>query len=163
MTTFLALSGFGAVLRATTHHHGLAGVTFALGGLAIAGALALVVRRLMHIARSASVLRRSAFVSSVVAILGCAIFVVLFRVGRDGLAEHTPAAIVDGLACAIAVAALSRQTFARVTWLALGGLPLALGLVALGWALLSRDPALLEAIRAHAPLFAPMAALARSG
>ena len=53
MATFLALASLGAFLRATTHHHGLAGVTFAIGGLAVGGALALVVRRLMQMARGA--------------------------------------------------------------------------------------------------------------
>jgi hypothetical protein len=163
MTTFLALSTFGALLRATTHHHGLAGVTFAIGGVAIGGALALVVRRLLHIARSAPLLGRSALASSLTAVLVCTIFVVIVRVGQSGVAERAPGTIVDGLAFAIAAAALSRQTFARVPWLAVTGLPLALGLLALGWALVSREPALLEAIRTHAPLFAPMAALARTG
>ena len=54
MTTFLALAAWGALLRATTHHHGLAGVTFALGGLAIAAVLALLVRRMMQMARAAA-------------------------------------------------------------------------------------------------------------
>jgi hypothetical protein len=165
MTTFLALAAFGALLRATTHHHGLAGVTFALGGLAIGAALALVARRLMHMARAAEPLGRSALVSSLFAVLVCTIFVVVVRVARarEGSADLAPAAVVDALAFVIAAGALSRRTFARVTWLAVGGLPLSLGILALGWALLSREPALLDAIRAHAPLFAPMAALARVG
>jgi hypothetical protein len=150
-------------LRATTHHHGLAGVTFAIGGLVIALALALVSRRLRQLALATSLLGRSALVSSSTAVLACTVFVVLFRVARGGAAERAPSAIVDGLACVIAVSALSRQTFARVTWLAVAGVPLSLGLAALGWALVQREPALLEAIRAHAPLFAPMAALARAG
>jgi hypothetical protein len=37
------------------------------------------------------------------------------------------------------------------TWLGRAGLPLAMGVLGLGLALLSRDPALVDAIRAHAP------------
>ncbi len=59
---------------------------------------------------------------------------------------------------------LSREPFARAAWLSLAGFPLALGVLALGWALLGREPALVESIQAHAPLFARaairMAALA---
>jgi hypothetical protein len=166
MTTFLALAAFGAFLRATTHHHGLAGVTFALGGLTIGGVIAVVARRLMHIARAADPLGRAALASCVIAVLVCTLFVVVVRVARTedaaGLAL-SPSALVDALAFVIAAGALSRRTFAQVTWLAVAGLPLCLGVLALGWALLSREPALFEAIRAHAPLFAPMAALARAG
>lgn len=160
MTTFLALAAFGAVLRATTHHHGLAGVTFALGGLAIGAALALVTRRLMQMARGADPWGRAALLTGVVGTLLCAIVVVVIRVAHAGGTEPLSGMLVDALAFVIAAGALSRQTFARVTWLALGGPPLALGLLALGWALLARDPALFEAIRLSAPLFARIAAFA---
>jgi choline-sulfatase len=159
MMSFLALAAFGAVLRATTHHHGLAGVTFAIGGLLIGGALALVVRRLLQMARAADPWGRSALVVCVMALLICALLVVVFRVARAGGAEVPSAALVDTLAFVIAAGALSRQTFARITWLAVAGLPVAAGVLGLGWALLARDPALVEAIGAHAPLFAPMARL----
>ncbi len=56
MTTFLALAAYGALLRATTHHHGLAGVTFALGGLTLGEPSRSSRRRLMQMApRSRSV------------------------------------------------------------------------------------------------------------
>jgi hypothetical protein len=162
MTTFLALAAYGALLRATTHHHGLAGVTFALGGLAIGGALALVVRRIMHLARAADPFARSALVSIIIAVLVCTIFVVVVRVARAGAAEVPSASLVDAVAFVIAAGALSRQTFARITSLAVVGFPLALGVLGLGWELLSHDPGLLDAIRAHAPLFARIAELARA-
>ena len=160
MTTFLALAALGALLRATTHHHGLAGVAFAFGGLVVGGGLALVARRLMEMARGADPWGRAALVTSIAAALLCAIVGVVFRVARAGGTDLASSSLVDVLAFVVAAAALSRQTFARVTWLALGGPPLAAGMFGLGWALLGRDPALLEAIRLYAPLFARIAAFA---
>lgn len=161
MTTFLALAAFGALLRATTHHHGLAGVTFAFGGLAIGASLALVTRRLMQMARGADPWGRAALLGGVIAALLVAILVVIVRVAHAaGGEELLSDTLVDALAFVIAAAALSRQAFARVTWLAILGPPLAIGLLVLGWALLARDPALVEAIRVSAPLFARIAAIA---
>jgi choline-sulfatase len=157
MTTFLVLAGVGALLRATTHHHGLAGVTFAIGGLGIGGALALFARRLVAIARAADPWGRAAIVTTVVGALLCALLVVVVRVARAGGTELRSASLVDLLAFAIAAGALSRQTFARIAGLAIGGFPLALGVLALGWALLYREPALVEAIRNEAPVFAHVA------
>jgi len=153
IATFLALSSYGALLRATTHHHGLAGVTFAIGGLGIGALLALVVRRLAQMARDADPWGRTGLVVCIMGALVCALFIVVVRVARSGGAEVPPVLLVDGLAFLTAAAALSHQAFARVAWLTVSGFPLALGVLALGWALLSREPALLDAIRAHAPLF----------
>jgi choline-sulfatase len=157
MTTFLALAAYGALLRATTHHHGLAGVTFALGGLTLGGALALVTRRLMQMARGADPWGRAALVTTTIGALLCALLVVVIRVARAGGGDLPSATLVDVLAFAIAAGALSREAFARVAWLAIGGFPLALGVLALGWALLSQEPALIEAIQGHAPVFAAAA------
>jgi len=159
MTSFLGLAAYGALLRAKTHHHGLAGVTFALGGLAIGGALALVARRLMHMARDADPFGRAALVISVVASLLCALLTVVVRVASVGDGALPSSTLIDAIAFVIAAGALSRQSFVRVASLAVGGIPLALGVLALGWALLSQEPALVEAIRVHAPLLARIAAL----
>ncbi len=167
IATFLALAAYGALLRATTHHHGLAGVTFAIGGLAVGAVLALVVRRLTQMARDADPWGRTGLVVCVMGALLCALFTVIVRVARSAGGEVPPATLVDVLAFLVAGGALSRRTFARVTWLTIVGLPLALGTVALGGALLSREPALVDAIRTHAPLFGRiatrMAALAGAG
>jgi choline-sulfatase len=157
IATFLALAAFGAVLRATTHHHGLAGVTFAMGGLVVGGAMALVVRRLTQMARDADPWGRTGLVVCVMGALVCALLTVVIRVARSGGAEVPPATLVDVIAFVVAGYALSRQAFARIGWLSVSGIPLAVGVLALGWSLLSREPPLVEAIRAHAPLLGAMA------
>jgi hypothetical protein len=160
MATSLALAAFGAVLRALTHHHALAGVTFGLGGLVVAGGVALVVRRLANIARALDPWGRSALVVVTLVTLGAALGVFAFRVGPDVFGgEPAPDALVDGLAFGIATVALSRGSFAHVPGLARGGLPLALGVGVVGFALLARDAHLVQAIDEHATLFAPVAAL----
>ena len=82
--TFLALAALGALLRATTHHHGLAGVTFSLGGVVIGGGLALVVRRLAAMARAADPWGRAALLVSTLIALGSAMVAVAVRVVRAG-------------------------------------------------------------------------------
>jgi hypothetical protein len=159
MTTFLGLAAYGALLRAKTHHHGLAGVTFALGGLAIGAALALVARRLMHMARDADPLGRAAMVISIRVSLVCALLTVVVRVASVGDGTLPSSTLIDAIAFVIAAGAFSRQSFVRIASLAVGGIPLALGVLALGWALLSQQPPLVEAIRVHAPLLARIAAL----
>src|ERR1019366_4733011 len=51
----VALALFGSVLRATTHQHALAGVTFAFGELALAVGLALASARVVELLRDAAV------------------------------------------------------------------------------------------------------------
>jgi hypothetical protein len=155
LATFIALSAFGALLRATTHHHALAGVTFALGGVAVAAFLALVVRRLAAIARGCDALMRSAILGTTIVALAAASLLVVLRAARSsgdlGLPSWTGDAVVDALAFAIATAFASRPAVTRAPWIARLGVPLALGVVGLGLALLTRDPTLVEAVRAHAP------------
>ncbi len=164
ITSFLALTALGALLRATTHHHGLAGVTFAMVGLAVVFGLGLVVRRVAAIARDSDPFTRAAVLGASLVALIVALLVVALRVARasDGatLNAATGDMFVDVLAFAIAVGIFSRPELARASWLARAGIPLALGVVALGLALLARDPSLAAGIRAHAPLLSPLAALA---
>jgi hypothetical protein len=154
LATFLALTALGAVLRATTHHHGLAGVTFALMGLAVATFVALVVRRVAAIGRRAEPFNRAALLGASIVALGVAAMLVALRAMRAsdvGLPPAAGDALIDALAFAIAAGFLSRPAMMTSTWLGRAGLPLAMGVLGLGLALLSRDPALVDAIRAHAP------------
>jgi hypothetical protein len=155
LATFLALTVAGAGLRATTHHHGLAGVTFAFVGLAIAVFVALVVRRIAAIARALDPFGRAALLgASIVALCAASLLVAMRAAGSAedlGLPPWAGDALVDALAFAIAAGFLSRPAMTKATWLARAGFPLALGVVGLGLALLSKDAALVEAIRTHAP------------
>jgi hypothetical protein len=155
LSTFLALTGLGAALRATTHHHGLAGVTFAFVGLGFASFLALIVRRVAAMARSADPFGRAALLGASIVALGAASLLVAVRAARAagdlGLPLWAGDALVDALAFAIASGFLSRMSVTRTTWIARIGIPLALGVVGLGLALLSKDAPLVDAIRAHVP------------
>jgi hypothetical protein len=163
IASLLVLTVLGAVLRATTHHHGLAGVTFALVGLVVLGAIAIALRRVAAIARASEPFARAAALGASLVTLVVALLLVALRVAKasDGamLPGDSGALLVDGLAFLIAVGLCSRPELARVAWLAHAGIPLALGVVALGAALLTRDPALGAGIRTHAPLLSPLAAL----
>jgi choline-sulfatase len=164
LASFLVLTALGGLLRATTHHHGLAGVTFAIAGLACVFVTALVVRRVGAVARDSDPFARAAILGASIVALVVALLLVALRVARasDGatLTSSAGDTFVDLLAFAIAVGLFSRPELARASWLARAGVPLALGIVALGLALLTRDPSLAAGIRAHAPLVSPLAALA---
>jgi len=164
LASFLALTVLGALLRATTHHHGLAGVTFAIVGLALLFSIALTVRRVAAIARGADPFARAAILgASLVALVMAALLVLLRVAGAPGgaaLPGSSSDLLVDALAFLIAVGISSRPELLRLPALGRAGIPLALGVVALGAALLSRDPSLAAGIRAHAPLLSPLVGLA---
>jgi hypothetical protein len=164
MTMFLLLAAWGAFLRETTHHHALAGVTFAFGGLAIGALTALVVRRLSSIVRGADAWGRAALIVVTVAALTGALTAIGARLtsGENGAASPEATGLVDVLAFAIAVGAFSRRGLVGAPGVTGGGFPLALGTLLVGGALLARSPALVAAIREHAPLFAPVATLVGS-
>jgi len=159
----LATSGFavyvvilGAVLRATTHHHALAGATFALiaaaGGATIAGfsarAAAAVFERGPRL--------RSALLVLAVALGALALAVLAVALGRAPPASGAPAAaalLVDGLAYLLAALFASRGAFAARRGFAALGPPLAGALLVAGFSAL-RAPALAAAVGSGAPLTA---------
>ena len=163
---FGAMSALGAGLRATTHHHGLAGVTFALGALVVAVALGLVVRRVVVLAQRSSPRARAVLVGLTLAALAAVV-----AIGGIGLTRAAPAGtssalppstgamFVDLLAFAIAIGFLSRAEFARRHLLARLGLPLGGGVFTLGVLLLVRSSPLADAIVERAPAFAPVVAV----
>jgi hypothetical protein len=157
---WMALSG--AFLAATTHHHTLAGVTYAFGAVALAAFWGLVCRRIVAILEGLAQLgRRLAVASLGVPLLGAIAYIgVRFLVvtSKDPSSALAAATVIDVLAFALAA------LFGSVDWrllrrpLGLMGPPLALFLGALGLATLG-DPATLRGIREHAPVFVSMAAL----
>ena len=145
------LSMFGAFLRAKTHHHGLAGVTFALFAL-ISGAVValLAVRGMRMLARQPPRGQRIAL-----AIVTLTTVLVMVLAGaRTARAEglHTASALVDVLALAVSAAVASSRALSRWRPLAVGGLPLAAAILLLGYATVRAEPNLSALLAAGAPV-----------
>ncbi len=154
------LSVLGGFLRATTHHHALAGVTYAFGALALAVGWGLLCARLVGILRSApSRVRRWGVVllgALAVAALGYIALGFLNAVASDPASAKASATVVDVLAFALTAFIVSRP-WERTPWvLALAGPPLALFMATLGVTTL-RDSPVREAIDEHASSFSSVA------
>jgi len=152
----VGLSLFGSVLRATTHHHGLAGVTFAFGALAFAVGDALVCVRVFNIARMMPEGGRRVLMLA----LGLAVGIVLLAVGvrfvraasHDAASYAAAGTVVDVLAFALAALFASRRSLVSRRSIALVGPPIAVVVAAVGVAML-RDAPLRTAIGERAPAF----------
>jgi hypothetical protein len=147
------LSVFGAALRKTTHHHALAGVTFAIFAV-ISGVLvaAFAHKATAIMARGGSRAQRASL-----AIAGAASFVVvllvMFRTSRaEGL--HTAGALVDAFVFAVSATLASSRMFTRLRPLALAGGPLAVFVMLLGFLLLRGDTKLRGELLESAPVHA---------
>jgi hypothetical protein len=150
------LFAWAALLRRTTHHHALAGATFALVGLGICAALAVLVRRAVVLASGWTRPSRNAFFFGILAALAVAL---LYGAGRAlATPSLTAGLLVDVLAFGIAGGFASRASFVRRR-LATIGPPLAVLVVALGLAAL-RAPSVAVAVGEHAPLLAAPVGLA---
>ena len=156
---FVALAFLGSVLRATTHHHALAGATFAFGALVLAVADALVCARIVAMLRKSSPdVRRGA--ALVVGLLGFAIIGFLgmrflAALLRDPASAPAAGMVVDLLAFALAALFAARPALASRRVLAIVGPPVAVAVAALGLPAL-RDVPLRTAIQERAPAFAPV-------
>jgi hypothetical protein len=159
-TLLVGLALLGGFLRATTHHHALAGVTFAFGAVGAAALLALVCVRVVAILRQAS-----ATVRGVVALaLAMCVFAALGGIGMRFLhaASQEPASapaagmVVDVLAFSLAALFAARRSLAARRALAVVGPPVAVAIAALGFSALG-DPSLRAAIDERAPAFAVVA------
>ncbi|HTQ44537.1 MAG TPA: hypothetical protein VMI75_17365 [Polyangiaceae bacterium] len=152
----VGLSLFGSVLRATTHHHGLAGVTFAFGALAFAVGDALVCVRVFNIARMMPEGGRRVLLVA----LGAAVGIVLLAVGvrfvraasHDEVSYAAAGTVVDVLAFALAALFASRRSLVSRRSIALVGPPIAVVVAAVGVAMLREAP-LRAAIGERAPAF----------
>jgi hypothetical protein len=149
------LGVFGAVLRAKTHHHGLAGVTFALFALASGLVMGLLAWRGAHaLGRAEEGVQR---VSLGVAALAAFLAIVLVGVRMARAPElATAAALVDGLALVVAAFFASAQGLARVKALAVAGVPVAAIVLVLGLSTVRAEPALQKDVVRVAPLHAWM-------
>lgn len=161
-TMLIGLTIFGSVLRATTHHHGLAGVTFAFVALAMAVGDALVCARIMGIARRLPERPRRLVLIAIAIAVGIILFAVGVRFVRaashDAASYAAAGTVVDVLAFALAAVFASRPWLARRRMLPVLGPPIALVIAILGVIAL-RDPPVYDAVSAQAPAFLPVADL----
>ncbi|MBX3202876.1 MAG: hypothetical protein KF894_32415 [Labilithrix sp.] len=152
------LSLFGALLSKTTHHHALAGVTFAAFAVGSGVVVALFARRTtMVLARGGASLQKLGL-----AIAGGSAFLGILFVGiRTSRAEgmHTAAALVDALAFAVATVIASSRAFGRWRPLAIAGAPVAILVILIGLTTLRFDPKLMQALPERAPVHAVVVGL----
>lgn len=143
----------GTVLRKTTHHHALAGVTFAAFAVASGVVVGLLARRATSVlARGGASLQKVGLY-----IAGGAAFLIVMLVGvRTSRAEglHTAAALVDALALAITSTIASSKAFGRVRAMAIAGVPVAVLVIMVGFTTLRFDPKLRESLMETAPIHA---------
>jgi hypothetical protein len=144
---------FGAALRATTHHHALAGVTFAFFTLASTGVSALAARRMaLALGDRSAIAQRVFAVFAVLAFVGL-LGLSVVRVGR-GLGTSLPSsygvALVDAAALLLACLFAAQPMFTRARFLAFVGPPLALALAVAGASAL-RKPDVHALVPAYAP------------
>lgn len=153
----VALSLFGSVLRATTHHHALAGVTFAFGALAIAVGAAAVCARIVAIARRASPSARHAIVGAtgVLALAALAWLAMRFfrAASHDEASSVAASGVIDSLAFAFCALFASRRAFASKRAVAIAGPALALAVALFGGITLATSSAIRDAAEQKAPAF----------
>jgi hypothetical protein len=153
-STFAALALLGALLRAVTHHHALAGVTFAIVGLALSLVLALVWTRLAALTRL--IPKGGQWVVMVALGVGMAGVLAwslheLTHGSPSPLSNLQNVKLVDGLAFAGGALLVSGRLFTNRRGLALLGPPLAAMVLVLGVSSLRACPSLRDALPGQAP------------
>jgi hypothetical protein len=158
----VAFALFGSVLRATTHQHALAGVTFAFGAAAIAGGSAVACIRVVAILRSASPPVRAALGGALALVAFAALAFVAARflgaVARDPASAAAGGAVVDVVAFTVAAVLAAHPSLSLQRAIALVGPPIAVVVTVLG-AVTLQDGPLHVAIDQQAPAFAATADL----
>ena len=147
------LSVFGSVLRAKTHQHALAGVTFAILALVSGLVVALLA------SRGVGLLLRMPPSGHRVALIvaASAAFIVVALVGirtSRAIGLHTAAAMVDGLALVVSSAIASSRAMSRWRPLAVAGVPIAAAILLLGFACVRAEPDLQGLLIEGAPVHA---------
>jgi hypothetical protein len=159
---FVAFSLYGSVLRATTHHHALAGVTYACGALVIAIGSAIACARVVAILTEASDGGRRWIAGALALVTALSLAWIGLRfvraVSHDPGSAGAAAVVVDVLALALAAGFAARPSFADWRGLAVMGPPVALTVLALGLISLHDEP-LRSAIGELAPAYWPIVGL----
>ena len=161
---FVGLTLFGSVLSGTTHHHALAGVTYAFGAVALAVGLGLACARLVGVVRGLSDRSRNV----AIALLGGGAFLALSYLlarflsaaTKDPASSDAASTVVDVLAFVFTALFASRDWRVANRPLAILGPPVAVFLASLGLTTL-RDPPVYQAIVDRAPAFVPAADFVR--
>jgi hypothetical protein len=156
---FVVLTLVGAFLRAKTHQHALAGVTYAFVALFVAAGSALVCARIVAISGRSPPRVRRALLVSLTALVLLAVAAVGMRFLQAVWHEPAPSAaaatVVDVLAFALAALFASRPAFALRSAIAMVGPGMALAVAILGLPAL-HEPAVRDAVAERAPLVAPL-------
>lgn len=149
------LSAVAKILRAHTHHHGLAGVTFAVFATVSGVFVALFVARATQVVRGFGRLgERAALFVSAFAVFGLLVIAGV-RTGDTGQGElRTSQVLVDGLALLVAAGIASSPAFARRHLFAVVVVPLTALILFGGLTVLRLDPSLRPLIANHAFLHA---------
>lgn len=145
----------GAVLRAKTHHHALAGVTFALAIVVFGAVLVLVSRRILALLRDLepryeTLARLIAVAWAAAPVIG---LVLALRAAAPDLAPEARAAVIDGAALVLGTILASRTIATPRPALAVAG-PLACALLLLVAGIGLREPNLRASLDGAAPLLA---------
>jgi hypothetical protein len=166
-SVYVAMFVIGTALRATTHHHPLAGVTFSILALIAAIGLAPFAVRVAAILTAWRAERRWAPLAATLVVALFAIVVVTARAAHGlGASSASPSpsaagssasALVDLLALGMASLLASRPELATRRVLALFGPPVAAVVFVLGMTNLTRSNALAGAIDERAPAFSTAA------
>jgi uncharacterized membrane protein (DUF485 family) len=153
-STFVALVFLGAFLRARTHHHALAGVTFAITGLVLSLVLALVWTRLAaQIRRAPSPVQGAALIVLGIGLVGAIAWALhaSSRTGGPPLLAMQRLKLVDGFAFVMGALIASRRPFVNRRALALLGPPLAAIALVLGVSSMRACPSLRDVLSGQAP------------
>jgi hypothetical protein len=164
VTLFFSLAAFGAMLRATTHNHALAGATFAFGAVALAVGLGIVCARIAAIVGNTAEPTRRALIVGLGGLLALAVLVAGIRWAHalDGAASASTSAgalCVDFLAFGLAALFASRPSFVARPVLAIVGPIVAVAVLALGIATLRGERTAFDAISTRAPALEAVASL----
>jgi hypothetical protein len=158
----VGLAVFGSALRATTHHHALAGVTFALCGLLLALCAAAVCARVVALLKLVPPGLRRFLMFALSAVLTSAVVWLALLCARASSRDEASAAqvgtVVDILAFLLAAALAARQALVVRRILALVGPPAVVVVLAVGVPALQSE-SFQRVVREKAPAFAVAAEL----
>jgi hypothetical protein len=152
LATTLALLFFGAALRATTHHHALAGATFAFVGLVLAAGLAAAAARVVGITARWGPLPQRVVLAALALVLFVAFLFFCTKVSHTSPGAGAVALLVDVLACFIAAGLSSGPVLGTARPFAAIGPVAAAVVLVLGISCFRASPKLPAVARARAPL-----------